>query len=467
LQYSDKQIQDLLDGIREGSITEYDLPDDLYEAIGNYLQKGLFQGFGGKLDDFSGKDYELLSQLQDNVWMFSAAKTYQEVLDIRGYLYDADGNLRSVREFNELGRAAFSNWNDNYGRTEYETAIGQAQSAVGWNQIQEQKDVLPTLVFDTQGNACPECAPYDGFAAPVDDPVWDWLTPLLHFNCMCILRQEDENYPLSDKKEYDATVARKDNVPEAFQMNPGKDGYVFSPSHPYFEVSKGDKDFAKENFGLAMPEKPEPLPFQQLNIEQTGIAKLSRDEIVNHLKAAGIPSDLKGDVSIYNNKKEGVIEIHATNEGISMARVIDPKAMTIQNEYFKIEDSSPYKGKGAEIFANQVKEASNQDYKSISAHAAGKGTDYEKRGDWNGYYTWPRLGYLPDKSELYRFEGVLEDFNRINNTDVKNLGELMATKEGQSYWKKRGFEFSGYFDLKKNSYSQKTLKNYIRAKGKK
>ena len=249
--YSETQITKLLEGIHSGEITEYDIPNDLYYATADYLLHGLYTGFGGTLDDFEGKDWELLNNLRENVYMFSAAKNFQELKDIQGLMFDDKGERISMNEFSKLGAQRFETWNDAWGRTEYGTAVGQAQMASKWEEVERNADLLPIAVFDTKGNPCPECAPFNNFAAPVSDPIWGWLTPLLHFNCECVIRTEEKGYPLSDRK---VAEDLKDTVPKMFQMNPAKDGYIFSDEHPYFQVEKKDREFAKENFGKEIPE---------------------------------------------------------------------------------------------------------------------------------------------------------------------------------------------------------------------
>lgn len=254
--YSEKQIEKLLEDIYSGDVTEYDLPEDLYMAIGRYLEKGLYKGFGGDLDAFEGKDLDLLTELRTNIWMFSAAKTFQQVQDIRDSMFDDKGNARPWIDFRNDGREKYEKWNDDYGRTEWNTAIGQAQTAAHWNNIEKQKDTLPILTFSTNGSPCAECAPFEGFTAPVGDPIWNWLVPLLHFNCMCILIQQEEDYPVSTN--YDEIAAYKSTVPDVFQMNPAKDKVIFKDEgegkHPYFSVAPKDKEFAEENYGLPIPD---------------------------------------------------------------------------------------------------------------------------------------------------------------------------------------------------------------------
>ena len=54
VEYSEKSIKKLIDGIYSGSISEYDLPESLYFAISKYFEKGLYKGFGMNLSDAIG-----------------------------------------------------------------------------------------------------------------------------------------------------------------------------------------------------------------------------------------------------------------------------------------------------------------------------------------------------------------------------------------------------------------------------
>lgn len=253
--YSDDQLKDLLNGIFDGSVTEYNIPEDLYFAIVDYLKSGLYEGFGGSLVDFKGKDLELLEELRTNVYLFSGGKAYHQLKEYRSLLFDENEDLRSKREFTRLGAAEFEKWNEAWGLTERQTAIGQAQMAIKWNEIEANKDLLPILEFSTNGKACPICAPYDKFTAPVKDKVWSWATPLLHFNCECIILQHEADKEISNKARYKEISDLKETVPIDFQINPGKDKVIFPDTHPYFDVPKEDVKFAKINFGLPIPER--------------------------------------------------------------------------------------------------------------------------------------------------------------------------------------------------------------------
>jgi len=125
MKYTDSQISNMIKGIENGTITLENLPIDYYKALTDYLTKGVFKGFGKTLENASGKDLELLQQLNTNVYTFGAAKTFQQTKEITSLLVDEDGNVRTSREFNKIARETYDNWNNNWGVTEYNTAIAQ------------------------------------------------------------------------------------------------------------------------------------------------------------------------------------------------------------------------------------------------------------------------------------------------------------------------------------------------------
>lgn len=252
MKYTDDQIEKLLADIYAGRITDTHLPKDLYTAIADYMKKGLYKGFGSTVADAIERDVELLTKLRENVYMFSAAKTYQEVKQIGSLIVDDEGKLRSQREFNRLARASYDNWNQNYGETEYKTCVLQGQASVKWSEIEYNKEILPTLRYSAIGDACKICKPLDGLVAPVKDPIWSRIYPLNHFNCMCVVLQETDDVKESadKKKVYKEATS---NMSDMFLNNAGQTGMVFTKEHPYFK--EASKEQGKKNFNLPIPKK--------------------------------------------------------------------------------------------------------------------------------------------------------------------------------------------------------------------
>lgn len=248
--YSDAQIKKLLTGIHNGSITQYDLPEDLYYAIADYLKKGLYEGFGSSLETVSKEQEEILTDLRDNVYLFSSAKVYQFTRACSDLLVNEDGEIKPFGKFFEEGQQVFDQYNKNWAQAEYVTTIGQSQMAQQWQSIEANKEILPMLTFSTDGQPCQECEPFEGLTAHVDDPIWDIATPLLHFRCECLLIASDDAVPWTQDRINELPL---DSIPDDFKNNPGKTGEIFTKEHPYFQDVP--EELAKNNFGLEIPEE--------------------------------------------------------------------------------------------------------------------------------------------------------------------------------------------------------------------
>lgn len=239
IKYSDRQIRKLLEDIHSGIITDMNLPQDLYEAIGKYMESAVYKGFGNTLKNVSTANAELLSDLRDNTWLFSAAKTYTFTNAAMDRLRDEDGVLKPFNKFYDDGVKVYGQYCKDYAEAEQITTVATAQTAKQWQSIQANKEIIPYLIFSTDGSPCPECAPFEGLKAPVDSPVWDTCLAPLHFRCLCIIVPDDDPEGLTSQADIDV-LPIDDNIPEDFQNNPGKTGEIFPASHPYFEDTPED-----------------------------------------------------------------------------------------------------------------------------------------------------------------------------------------------------------------------------------
>jgi SPP1 gp7 family putative phage head morphogenesis protein len=268
---TEHEIKELLTDIFEGQVTPENLPVDLYMAIGSFLEKGLLEGAGGKLASFEGKDLELIQELRTNIYMFSAAKTYEEVRTIGEMLYDDEDKIRPFKEFFEEARKTYDTYNVDYAKTEYNTAVASGQMGVRWNQIMADADILPYLqisvVEDAQTTEI--CEPLNGITLPIKDPFWDEFYPPNHWNCRSTVLQLDEANISSKAEVKEATKHADEDMQDVFKMNVGKDGYVFSPEHPYF--TNAPKELGRENFGLPLPQGIEGHEFEPKILKDWGV----------------------------------------------------------------------------------------------------------------------------------------------------------------------------------------------------
>lgn len=264
--FSDENLENLLRGVFAGTITPIDLPENLYNAIGKYLFEGVAEGLGSSVE-FGVADERLAELLEENIYKFSAAKTFQQTLEMSDALTDDAGILRDFDSFKEAANEIYVRYNGGeiddeikpgWIEAEYNTAIIQAGNAKKWNDIEKQKETFPYLLYNALDGACEICAPLNGICLPVDDPFWDTHSPENHFNCLCIIeqveREEGEENESDDSDVADA-VSEAD-IPDDFKYNPGKSGEIFlsdgANAHPYFSVPKEYQEFAEANFDLPL-----------------------------------------------------------------------------------------------------------------------------------------------------------------------------------------------------------------------
>lgn len=251
--FTQEEMNQLIDGVLLGIYTTEHLPVWYYEKTAQALFTGVEAGFGKTLleVEFGGIDYALLYELRTNIYVFSAAKTYQQVRDMTDLL--AEYRYRPDI-FKQKAQAIFENYSTpkgaNYLSTEYSTAKLSARAAKNWIDIAKNSDTLPFLEYQTVGDARvrPEHAALDGIIRPVSDAFWSNYYPPNGWRCRCTVIQHDEAQVTTLKG-----FKQPDTVPDMFLMNSGKDKIIFSPKHPYFKVARGDKQLAMDNFNLPLP----------------------------------------------------------------------------------------------------------------------------------------------------------------------------------------------------------------------
>jgi SPP1 gp7 family putative phage head morphogenesis protein len=258
LKFRTREIDALIERIFAGIVTPMELPKALYLEIAEILKSGLYQGFNADLNTFDRGSLKgtLIGEMRENIYIFSGAKTFQQTLEMSDALYEGE-KIKPFSVFKKDARDIFDKYNENYLSTEYETAIGQGQSAEKWGDIEANKDTLKYLRYNAiiDERTSDICASLNGLTLPVGDKRWDTCAPINHFRCRCILDQLEEATPMKkgeSQKMFDIAVALMDDT---FKFNPGKTGEVFSKDHPYFSVPKQYKEHALNNFGLPIPKR--------------------------------------------------------------------------------------------------------------------------------------------------------------------------------------------------------------------
>lgn len=250
--FTEQEIDQLIFDIHEGFTTVRNLPPSIYIRIANKIFDGIKEGFGGDFVTFAGQDarIKLLKSFQTNGYVFSAAKTFQQVKDMSAEVFKG-GIKVPFNEFKKKAGQIFDVYNKTFLAVEHRTASRMAMSGSRWVDIQEQKEELPLLQYQTVGDARvrDEHVELDNVVKPVDDAFWDTFMPPLGWNCRCIVIQ-------LEKGEAEITKAKKssfDKPDKLFNLNPGKDGIIFKENHPYFKVAERYEVLKDNNFGLQIP----------------------------------------------------------------------------------------------------------------------------------------------------------------------------------------------------------------------
>lgn len=237
-----KQVSAILKGIYTGlyGIAERNLPESLYRATVRVLSGGVKEAGKGPL----------IRELNENIFVFSAAKTYTQVKDMSSLITDGDRILPWTK-FRDKAMERYNIYNVDWLESELQTAIGQAQTAVKWRELAKSAHMIQRrAVMDA--NTSPECVILNGIIAPVNDPFWRTRSPLTHFNCRCVLVGYDrfDDVTPSTRKEINAAIDKTEHINPLFKGNPAIDKVIFNDSHPYFDIAPEDKGWAKKNFGL-------------------------------------------------------------------------------------------------------------------------------------------------------------------------------------------------------------------------
>jgi len=249
--FTDEDYENLIMQLFLGSVSVRSLDVYTYRKIARKLLEGVYQGYGKYLADslYGSADYKMLFDLRENIYVFSGAKTYQQVREVTSLL-TTDGAITSFKDFRKQARDILHEYNEVYLKTEYETAIMSARSASMWQEIEKDIEAYPFLTYQTvgDGRVRPEHAMLDRITRPVNDKFWNNFMPPNGWNCRCTVIQE-HGVEVTSLKGFQ----QPKTVPDIFMMNPGKDRIIFSPKHPYFDVAPKDREFAKRNFELPIP----------------------------------------------------------------------------------------------------------------------------------------------------------------------------------------------------------------------
>lgn len=121
----EKEVDDLLYWIKEGIINLDNFYYPLYSKTAEELTKYLYKGYGNNIDEFQvdSEDYNMLFDLRENLYIFSAAKQYQFLREVL-----------SLKDFTEA-KSVYLKYYDDYLAIELDSTEQVAINVKNWLKI--------------------------------------------------------------------------------------------------------------------------------------------------------------------------------------------------------------------------------------------------------------------------------------------------------------------------------------------
>jgi SPP1 gp7 family putative phage head morphogenesis protein len=208
------------------------LIDFYYKKLG----KGIDIGYKKALEFY---DEALAESLKANILEFSAFKEASFRAALVEVITDSN-KLPTWAEFKAKALQVSDIYNVNYLKTEYHQTVATANMAGKYKDYQKTKELYPNLKYATVGDkrVRDKHKKWDGFIAPINDPIWKNLLPPNDWGCRCDVIPSDE--AITNLKE-------APKVKTKFANNAAISGKVFKKSTYELTLNETLKKEALEN----------------------------------------------------------------------------------------------------------------------------------------------------------------------------------------------------------------------------
>lgn len=229
----------------KGSYKPEDITDKPYQKLIEETDKILSRSLHK-----SNLSADLKTKLKDDSYVFSGIRSHAQFLEASKMLKDDAGNLKSFDSFKNDFNKTFKNYNQNYLEAEYSFATNSTLSAENWDSF--DKTGRYNLQYRTAGDDKVRDSHriLDLITLPLDDPFWGYYYPPNGWRCRCnaievlgYMSEKSDPKKSMELGEKATTQLNKDgkNTLEIFRFNPGAQGKLFPPTHPYNKVQDADK----------------------------------------------------------------------------------------------------------------------------------------------------------------------------------------------------------------------------------
>lgn len=238
------------------------------------------RGYTARVDSIIRElDNHKQQSIRQDLQTFAGFKTYHHLCEVAEKARRPDGTLKSWKEFQDDTRGIDNKYNRNWLRSEYAFIQSSAQMAELWEQYAKWGDAYD-LLYQTAGDeqVRADHARLDGMCLPFSDPVWDSCFPPLGWGCRChVIQVIPGSHPRSNSDEMIKVMEEiTEGKQEIFRFNPGKQGRLTPPKHPYY--GKNGYDHCKTN-KLAGKLKPDEECEILLNLQKKVVDRSYLDKL--------------------------------------------------------------------------------------------------------------------------------------------------------------------------------------------
>ena len=272
--------------MREGTV-KYDQTTFLNTV--SKLREALFKSINSSTAvEYGSPDNVARTMMEVNIHRFGFDKTIAQVMELNLALNESSG----FNDFRKRAAQICENYNRNYLRTEYDTAISVGQNASAWNRFKKEQNLYPYLKYQTAGDSRvrPKHAALDGKVFRIDDTSWRAIYPPNGYNCRCEMIQlsRDEVTPADEMDGEQAKAALGEEwskmVKSGFASNRGETNEVFDLNKTYL-AHIADKDMEKRLGEKAI--EMSDIDYKYLgypsysDMDKTNLSKISRDTLTS------------------------------------------------------------------------------------------------------------------------------------------------------------------------------------------
>lgn len=227
---------------------------DLYFKTAGDLIAAISKGLGRSSFSYDDDRNRLAAALKQNLYAFSSAKSFVQMIQYRDMMVGADGKILNADQFKKVIADQGELFNEAHLKAEHQQALQSAIMADKWQNLDTEYLEYSTV---NDGRVRPEHQALDKFTAAKDDPVWHRIYPPLAWNCRCTVipgkEQNNEKKMTSIEASSMIKPFTKDTI---FDNNVGLSKLIFDDNHPYFQEAKGKiQNLSWEQYGLPSLDK--------------------------------------------------------------------------------------------------------------------------------------------------------------------------------------------------------------------